>query len=244
MTAILEARNLKKSFPAEGEQRLAVAGVDLTIAAGEFVAIMGPSGCGKSTLLHMAGGLDRPTEGEVWLAGKRVDQLSEAAWARLRRRSIGYVFQFFNLIGNLSAAENIEMPALVAGLSAGEARTRRRELMAALGIESRAGLVPARLSGGERQRVALARALINRPAVLLADEPTGSLDSTATQEVLGLLRQYHEAGQTILLVTHDPRVAAATERVVRMRDGRVVSETRMDDNTPIRALTDLIAIGE
>src|SRR5690348_13033611 len=156
--------------------------VDLDVAAGETVAIMGPSGCGKSTLLHLLGGLDRPTAGTIELDGARVDQLSETRWALLRRRSLGFVFQSYNLIANLTIADNVELPALVAGLSQGEARRRREQLLQDLGLGDKAAAVPARLSGGQQQRVAMARALINRPALLLADEPTGNLDSTSARE--------------------------------------------------------------
>jgi putative ABC transport system ATP-binding protein len=201
----------------------------LTVAPGELVAIMGPSGCGKSTLLNLLGGLDRPSAGEIWLAGKRVDQLSEAAWAVARRRQIGFVFQFFNLIGNLTVADNVELPALLAGMSRAEARKRRAALLEELGLADKANTIPGRLSGGQRQRVALARALMNWPALLLADEPTGNLDTASTREVLALLHRYHAAGQTIVLVTHDPNVASIADRVVTMRDGQIVEERRLSE---------------
>jgi putative ABC transport system ATP-binding protein len=202
-------------------------GIDIDVMPGEFVAVMGTSGSGKSTLLHILAGLDRPTSGEVHLRGERVDRLSEAKWAKLRRREIGFVFQFFNLIGNLSAADNVELPALLAGRPAGEARRRRTELLERLGVAGRASFIPSRLSGGEQQRVALARALINNPTVLMADEPTGNLDSRATREVLALLRECHAGGQAIVLVTHDPRVASIADRVLTMADGRIESETKL-----------------
>jgi putative ABC transport system ATP-binding protein len=224
MTPILEAKGLTKTHRAGDVPVPALRGVDLTLQPGDFVAVMGTSGCGKSTLLNLLGGLDRPTAGEIHLAGRRVDRLSEAEWAVLRRRQLGFVFQFFNLIANLSIADNVELPAILAGLSSGEARTRRVTLLEELGIGDKAGAVPTQLSGGQQQRVALARALINRPAVLLADEPTGNLDSASTQEVLALLRRHHERGQTILMVTHDPRVAAAADRIVTMRDGQIVAD--------------------
>jgi putative ABC transport system ATP-binding protein len=175
-------------------------------------------------LLHLLGGLDRPSAGEVYLRGQRVDTLNEARRAILRRNEIGFVFQFFNLVGNFSVADNVDMPALLAGLPKAEARRRRATLLEELGIADKANKVPAQLSGGERQRVALARALINRPAVLLADEPTGNLDTANTREVLALLTRYHQAGQTIVLVTHDPQVASIADRVVTMRDGRIVED--------------------
>lgn len=242
MTTIIETRDLRRVFSAVDGAHAALDGVSLRIDAGEFVAIMGPSGCGKSTLLHLMGGLDRPTSGEVWFSDERVDALSEAAWAKRRRRDVGYVFQFFNLVGNLSAADNIELPALIAGLGAGNARRRRQELMEQLGITRVARVAPALLSGGERERVSLARALVNRPALLLADEPTGSLDSAATHEVVQLLRQYHAGGQTIVLVTHDARVASVAQRVVRLRDGRLVGETALEDGMQSTRLADLIAL--
>ncbi|WP_196807317.1 ABC transporter ATP-binding protein [Candidatus Solirubrobacter pratensis] len=208
----------------------ALRGIDVEIGDGEFVAVTGPSGCGKSTLLNLLGGLDRPSRGEIELAGRRVDGFSEGRWALVRRREIGFVFQFFNLIGNLSVADNVELPGLLAGLPAKEARARRRELLASLGIEEHADAAPGRLSGGQQQRVAIARALVNRPRVLLADEPTGNLDSSSARDVMALLRAAHdERGQTIVLVTHDARVAARADRVIAMRDGAVSSETRLDD---------------
>lgn len=236
MQAILEAKGLAKSYQSNGVATQAVRGVDMTIIAGEFVALMGPSGCGKSTLLHLLSGLDRPTAGEVYLEGQRVDRLGEAAWAVLRRRQIGFVFQFFNLIGNLTVADNVELPALLAGASAREARARREALLAQLGLCDKAGTVPSRLSGGQQQRVALARALVNRPALLLADEPTGNLDSHSAAETLDLLRQAHEDGQSILMVTHDPRIACAASRVLHMHDGQIVGETSMNGSHSLEDL--------
>jgi putative ABC transport system ATP-binding protein len=223
MGPLLEARGLVKQYEA-GAATAALNGVDLAVGPGEFVAIMGPSGCGKSTLLHLLGGLDKPTSGEVYLRARRTDTLNEAQRAVLRRDEIGFVFQFFNLVGNFTVADNVDMPALLAGRSRAEARQRRETLLAELGIADKAEKVPAQLSGGERQRVAMARALINRPAVLLADEPTGNLDTANTREVLALLTRYHQAGQTIVLVTHDPQVASIADRVVTMRDGRIVED--------------------
>ena len=242
--ALLEVTALRKTYSADGEPVEVLRGVDLALRRGEFVAVMGPSGSGKSTLLHLLGGLDRPTGGEVHLDGRRVDTLNETEWAILRRRSIGFVFQFFNLIGNLSVAENVELPALLAGLPAREARTRREALLKELGIADKATLAPARLSGGQQQRTALARALINRPALLLADEPTGTLDSQATRDVLALLRRRHAEGQTILLVTHDARVASAADRVITMRDGRIADDAPLSPGgDPGRLLSRLIDLG-
>ena len=241
MDQMLGTRNLTKTYRTRGLAVDVLRGIDLEVAPGEFVAVMGPSGCGKSTLLHLLGGLDRATSGEIYLVGRRVDGLNEAKWAILRRRQIGFVFQFFNLIGNLTAADNVELPALLAGVSSREARRRRETLLAELGIEEHATAVPAQLSGGQQQRVALARALVNRPAVLLADEPTGNLDTRSTRDVLALLRQYHAAGQTIFLVTHDARVASIADRVIAMRDGRTADETRLGTKSdPTAALSQLI----
>ena len=228
MDAIVMTRGLAKTYRSNDLSVDALRGVDLAIAPGELVAVMGPSGCGKSTLLHLIGGLDRPSAGEVSIAGERVDTLSEGRRTVLRRRHVGFVFQFFNLVGNLTVADNVELPALLAGLSSAEARRRRERLLAELGIADKAHAVPAQLSGGQQQRVALARALINRPAVLLADEPTGNLDTQSTREVLALLRRSHAEGQTILLVTHDARVASVADRVITMRDGAIVDESRLD----------------
>jgi putative ABC transport system ATP-binding protein len=229
METVLRAEGLAKTYSGDGIDVLALRGVDLEIGNGEFVAVMGPSGCGKSTLLHLLGGLDRPTAGSIELAGRRVESLSEAEWAVLRRRELGFVFQFFNLVGTLTVAENVELPARLVGDSPADARRRREELLERLGVSARADTLPSHLSGGQQQRVAIARALVNRPAVLLADEPTGNLDSASAAEVLGLLRELKAEGQTLVLVTHDARVAAAADRVLAMRDGLVVDETRLED---------------
>jgi putative ABC transport system ATP-binding protein len=242
MDSVLLTESLSKTYAADGVDVQAVREIDLAVAPGEFVSIMGPSGCGKSTLLHLLGGLDRPTAGAVWLQGERVDGLSEKAWALLRRRRIGFVFQFFNLIGNLTVADNVELPALLAGMTPRQARARREELLAELGIERVAEQVPGRISGGQQQRVALARALVNRPAVLLADEPTGNLDSTSAREVMDLVRRYHGDGQTIVLVTHDPRVAAAADRVVHMRDGAITEESRLSGDRDAGSLASLVRL--
>jgi putative ABC transport system ATP-binding protein len=243
MDSVLLTRSLEKTYATEGIDVAAVRGIDLAVEEGEFVAIMGPSGCGKSTLLHLLGGLDRPSAGEVWLRDRRVDDLAEKAWAVLRRRQIGFVFQFFNLIANLTVADNVELPALLAGSSPREARARRDQLLAELGIDELAGHVPSRISGGQQQRVALARALVNHPAVLLADEPTGNLDSASAREVMDLIRRYHDGGQTIVLVTHDPRVAAAADRVVHMRDGLVTEESVLTgDRDPALLASSLVRL--
>jgi putative ABC transport system ATP-binding protein len=223
-TLLLRVAGLTKTFRGDGTSATAVREVSLRLRHGEFAAIMGPSGAGKSTLLHLLGGLERPTSGEIWLNGTRVDGLSQARWAVLRRHHIGFVFQFFNLVSNMSVADNIELPALIGGATRGQARARRDELLAELGLAAKADTAPARLSGGEQQRVALARALANRPSLLLADEPTGNLDSAGTRTVLSLLRRAHEHGQAIILVTHDARVASMADRVISMFDGFVADD--------------------
>jgi putative ABC transport system ATP-binding protein len=228
---VLQARGLSKHHGSgEGLVR-AVDGVDLEVAAGETVAIMGPSGCGKSTLLHLLGGLDRPSDGEVSLAGRRIDQAGEKALARLRRSEIGFVFQAFHLMEELTAVENVELPALLGGRGPRAARRRALELLDRVGLADRAGFMPAALSGGQRQRVAVARALGNEPLVVLADEPTGNLDSAATLEVLRLFDDLHRAGQTLVIVTHDARIAATADRMLAMRDGALVDETRLTGGT-------------
>ncbi len=230
METVLQARGLAKTYGGDGIDVLALRGVDLDVGEGEFVAIMGPSGCGKSTLLHLLGGLDRPTAGSITLGGRHVEGLSEADWAVVRRREIGFVFQFFNLVANLTVAENVDLPALLVGTSRADAATRRNELLERLGVTARADALPTRLSGGQQQRVALARALVNRPHVLLADEPTGNLDSASARDVIALLRELREDGQSLVLVTHDARVAAAADRVLQLRDGLVADETRLGEH--------------
>lgn len=224
----IQTSNVHKVYRANGVIVNALSGIDLTIREGEFVAVMGPSGCGKSTLLHILGGLDNPTTGEVYIGQHRIDNLSEARRAVLRRNLIGFVFQRFNLIQNLTVADNIELPALMAGMSASDAAKKRRKLLDSLGIADKAMVLPAQLSGGQQQRVALARALVNVPMILLADEPTGNLDSTSTSEVLALLKNFHATGQTILMVTHDARVASIADRIIRMRDGAIVEDSVLD----------------
>jgi len=203
----------------------AVRGVDLSIGAGEFVAITGPSGCGKSTLLNLIAGLETPSEGEIYLGGESVHDKGESELAHLRRRHVGFVFQFFNLLDDTSALENVALAAAIAGAPRRRADARARELLDLLGLADKADELPGVLSGGQRQRLAIARALANEPTLLLADEPTGALDSAGGLEVLELFRRLHAAGQTILLVTHDDQVADAAERVVRMQDGRMVAAT-------------------
>jgi putative ABC transport system ATP-binding protein len=230
-TLLLRACGLRKEYGhGEGLVR-AVDGVDLDVASGETVAVMGPSGCGKSTLLHLLGGLDRPTGGELWVAGRRIDGLGEKALARMRRSAVGFVFQAFHLMEECTAVENVELPELLAGRSPRAARRRAKELLEQVGLADRASFLPSALSGGQRQRVAIARALSNEPLVVLADEPTGNLDSAATLDVLRLFEQLHDAGQTLVIVTHDTRIAATADRMISMRDGAFVDETRLTGGT-------------
>jgi putative ABC transport system ATP-binding protein len=216
----LVVRGLRKTYGTPPVR--ALRGVDLTVHAGEFVALMGPSGSGKSTLLHLVAGLDRADEGTVALAGVRTEELDATRLARLRRRHVGLVFQFFHLVEHLSARENVALAAMIAGAKTAEAEARARDLLDSLGLLDRADERPDALSGGQRQRVAIARALANRPTILLADEPTGALDSGGAAEVLDLFRRLHDGGQTILMVTHNREVAVGAQRIVRMRDGQVV----------------------
>jgi putative ABC transport system ATP-binding protein len=217
--AVLQARGLRRTYDAETAPVRALRGVDLTVEAGEFVALMGPSGCGKSTLLHVVAGLTRPDEGSVRLGGEEITGLSEDRLARVRRRHVGLVFQFFELLEGMTALENVVLAALVAGESRRTADARARDLLDLLGLLDKARSAPGSLSGGQRQRLAIARALANRPTLLLADEPTGALDSDGAAEVLDLFKLLHSKGQSILMVTHSPEVAAGASRVVRMRDG-------------------------
>jgi putative ABC transport system ATP-binding protein len=215
---------VRKTFEAENAPVRALRGANLVVPSGDFVALMGPSGCGKSTLLNLVAGLDVADEGTITVAGEQVTGRSEDELSHLRRKHIGIVFQFFNLLEGMTVLENVALPAVIAGRKRRMAETRARDLLDLLGIGDKASTVPGMLSGGQRQRLAIARALANEPTLLLADEPTGALDSEGGQEVIELLSRLHHGGQTIVLVTHDPGVAAAADRVVRMRDGRIVDE--------------------
>lgn len=224
MATLLEATRLEKSFRSGDVERPVLRGVSLDVGRGEWVAVMGPSGCGKSTMLHLVGGLDLPDAGVVRLDGEEITALDVAARAVLRRRRIGYVFQQYNLVPHLDVAANVELPQRLAGAGRRDSARRARELLDALGLEHRVGDLPGRLSGGEQQRVAIARAVANSPDLLLADEPTGALDTAAAAVVIDLLRARHADGQTIVMVTHDPDVAAAADRIVHMRDGTITVE--------------------
>jgi putative ABC transport system ATP-binding protein len=226
---VLLTRRLRKTFESEGIPVRALRSVDLTVEAGEFVAITGPSGCGKSTLLNLVAGLDSPSDGDIVLAGIPLADRDENERARLRRAHIGIVFQFFNLLEEMSVLDNVALSAAIAGASRRQAETRARDLLDLLSLGDKASDMPAVLSGGQRQRLAIARALANEPTLLLADEPTGALDS---EEVLELFRRLHAGGQTILLVTHDQQVARGATRVVAMRDGRLRDEAERARNGP------------
>src|SRR5262245_48344270 len=224
MAEVCTVRGVRKTFEAELAPVRALRGVDLDIGAGEFVAIMGPSGCGKSTLLNLIAGLDTPDEGEISIAGEKITGRDEDELARMRRRHIGIVFQFFNLLEGMTVLENVVLPAVIAGSKRRAAETRARDMLDLLGLGDKMRELPGVLSGGQRQRLAIARALANEPTLLLADEPTGALDSAGGLEVLELFKRLHSDGQTILMVTHNDEVAAAGDRIVRMRDCRVESE--------------------
>lgn len=235
---LIRTINLTKVYGAGEAAVRALDGVNLTVARGEFLAVMGPSGCGKSTLLNMLGALDQPSAGEVWVAGENLARLKNVD--AFRARTVGFVFQLHNLLPTLTALENVEVP-MQGQLPAGKRRERARTLLELVGLAGRDNALPSQLSGGQRQRVAVARALANDPALILADEPTGSLDTQSGEEVLALLADLNRTqGATIVVVTHDRRVAQATGRIVRMSDGRIVSDHRLDDplEEDLRTLAD------
>jgi putative ABC transport system ATP-binding protein len=221
MKPIIETQSLTKTFGTNGVAVHALRGIDLAVARGEFIALIGPSGSGKSTLMAILGCLDSPTAGVYSLDGQRVDGLSGSELARIRNDKIGFVFQQYNLLPKASVVRNVELPMLYAGVGRRERRARAMELLEKVGIPEKAKALPAALSGGQRQRVAVARALANRPALLLADEPTGALDSKTGQEVLDLFAQLHRQGNTILIVTHDLSIAAMASRQVEIHDGLI-----------------------
>ena len=233
MTALVELAEVSKTYDGAGG-RAALDRVSLAVEAGELTAIMGPSGSGKSTLLNLIAGIDRPSGGSVRVGGEDLGRLSEARLARFRRARLGFVFQFFNLLANLTVIENVLLPAQLQGTGPGPARARARQLLAELDIAELADHYPARLSGGQQQRVAIARALVNQPLLLLADEPTGALDSRSGRQVMQLLEGLNRQGQTVLLVTHDAKLATRhAGRVVTLIDGRVDDDTRLEGASPV-----------
>jgi putative ABC transport system ATP-binding protein len=240
-SSLVQARALRKEYGRGDGLIRAVDGVDLDIAPGERVAVMGPSGCGKSTLLHLLGGLDRSSGGELWFHGRRIGQLSERALAEMRRKEVGFVFQAFHLMEELTAQENVALSALLAEVGPRVARRRARDLLEQVGLGDRAGHLPSALSGGQRQRVAIARALANEPVLVLADEPTGNLDSAATLDILRIFEELHAAGQTLVIVTHDERIGATADRLILMHDGAFVDETILVGDTR-RSLSALIGL--
>ena len=224
--AVIVTRNLQRDYDMGGEIVHALQGVDVTIRKNEFVAIMGPSGSGKSTLMNMIGCLDTPSAGEYWLNGHRVSELGDDALAQIRNKEIGFVFQTFNLLPRTSALQQVELPLVYGGASKKERRERAVAALKAVGLGDRMNHTPNEMSGGQRQRVAVARALINNPSILLADEPTGNLDSKTGTEIMGLFERLHQAGNTIVLVTHEPDVAAYAYRTIHIRDGKVENDVR------------------
>ena len=224
--AIIVVRNMKREYVMGSETVRALRGVDFTIRRNEFVAIMGPSGSGKSTLMNLIGCLDSPSEGEYWLNGHRVSELGDDELARIRNREIGFVFQTFNLLPRATALHNVELPLVYAGVSGKLRQDRARAALEKVELTSRASHRPNELSGGQRQRVAIARALVNDPSILLADEPTGNLDSKTGNEIMGLFARLHEGGNTIILVTHEADIAAYAHRVIHIRDGQVEKDAK------------------
>jgi putative ABC transport system ATP-binding protein len=222
--AVIVTRHLQRDYDMGGEVVHALRGVDLVLRKNEFVAIMGPSGSGKSTLMNLIGCLDSPTHGEYWLNGHRVSELGDDELARIRNKEIGFVFQTFNLLPRATALHNVELPLVYAGLGGRERRDLASEALTRVGLADRMQHRPNELSGGQRQRVAIARALVNQPSILLADEPTGNLDSATSEEILGLFDGLHRDGQTIVLVTHEADIAAHARRQVHLKDGRVESD--------------------
>ncbi len=226
---LIQTENLTKLYGKGEAAVVALDHVSMCVNPGEFVAVMGPSGCGKSTLLHLMGGLDRPTEGRVLIDGSALENLSDNALTALRRRKIGFVFQFFNLIPILDSVDNAALPLILDGKNSGQARQKATEWLQKVGLGARLTNRPDQLSAGQQQRVAIARALITDPMLVLADEPTGNLDSRASDEIAGLLHQVaKEWGRAVLMVTHDPRIAAYADRIVFLKDGKIVNETQLD----------------
>jgi putative ABC transport system ATP-binding protein len=241
---MIRIRELTRAYEMGTERILALRGVTLDIARNEYIAIMGPSGSGKSTMMNLLGCLDTPTSGEYWLNGEEVSRLSDDALARVRNREIGFVFQTFNLLPRATALHNVELPLVYAGVGGRERRERALRALDRVGLANRVQHRPNELSGGQRQRVAIARALVNQPSILLADEPTGNLDSVTSEEIMQVFADLHRGGQTVIMVTHEPDIAAHAERTVVLRDGRVESDSRgsaLDPYTPAAAPETLAA---
>jgi len=227
--SILQTENLTKVYGKNETTVVALDHVNLSIKEGEFIAVMGPSGCGKSTLMHLLGGLDRPSEGRVILDGTPIAEMDDDHLTELRRRKIGFIFQFFNLIPVLSALENAALPITLDGVKPADAKTKAKEWLVQFGLAERVNNRPDQLSGGQQQRVAIARALVAEPALILADEPTGNLDTRAGDEIAGLLRDVSKKfGRTVVMVTHDPRIAAYADRIIFLKDGKVVEEAHLE----------------
>jgi putative ABC transport system ATP-binding protein len=223
---LIRVSGVKKIYEVGIQKIEAVAGIDLEIDRNEYVAIMGPSGSGKSTFMNLLGCLDTPSAGSYWLNDKEVSNLSDDELARIRNREIGFVFQTFNLLPRATAAQNVELPLIYGGISAEERRRRAREVLESVGLSDRAGHRPNELSGGQRQRVAIARAMVNRPSIILADEPTGNLDSKTGLEIMSLFDTIHDAGNTIVMVTHEEHIAEYASRIIRLLDGKIESDVR------------------
>ena len=222
---LIRVRDLRRAYDMGAETVQALSGVDITICLNEYVAIMGPSGSGKSTLMNVLGCLDTPTAGTYWLNGVEVSRMGDDELARIRNREIGFVFQTFNLLPRATALHNVELPLIYAGVKASVRRRSATWALERVGLADRMKHRPSELSGGQRQRVAVARALVNEPSILLADEPTGNLDSTTSQEIMGVFASLHEQGQTVIMVTHEPDIARHAERVITLRDGSIHSDT-------------------
>ncbi len=234
---LLSLRDVVKTYVLGAERVFALDGISLDVGRNEYVAIMGPSGSGKSTLMNLIGCLDVPTSGSYFLEGQSVAEMTQAELAEIRNRRIGFVFQTFNLLPRASVLSNVELPLVYAGVAKAERRRRAEQVLDAVGLAPRMRHRPGELSGGQRQRVAIARALVTRPSLILADEPTGNLDSRTGDEIMVVLDRLHDAGQTIVLVTHEPYIAAHSERLIRLRDGRIESDSAVNPRTPGRDAT-------